>query len=764
MDKLIDLINANEAWLVERAIEYAKIRGYAKYTSPLREAWRLSIAGLSRSLSEYAVRFQDIPDFGPDDCFEDDRLTAFGTIEAKRHRPRGVDLSMFLGLTKYYKQCYIDLVCLKGVEKERIEKYRLFIERCFDRIEIAFCQEWAGHSRDVKISELQAINRLMTNEKNVYLTLFESQVDPTIILNQDDEIVHLNHAATRIVDPGSAPGSAYYQYAEFIGNQTGKRRLDEPLKIIGARVDDIFPWVKKIIKERQINPTSRITREARFSKGDTHTYYEVSCSEILDVSDQLRGSILTLRDITDRKNAEAALKQVNETLERHVEARTADLKASNDMLAKEVEERKRIEGFLIEAKEKAEMANCAKNEFLANVSHEIRTPLNGILVLIDLLQDMPLEQQQVKYLQMAQQSSQELMVLLNDLLTFSKIEAGQLSATPVEFNLKSIIKSAISDQLPIIMAKGLEVTFRVQAELPTLFRGDPGHLRQILINLLNNAVKYTSRGQIVISVTPSNILASRRNTPSLKNTVETVELEFSVSDPGIGIPSQKQEDIFEMFTQVDGSHCRAVGGVGLGLSICRGLVNLMGGEIWCRSKLGMGSTFYFTLPLRPVLQPFKKHEHINHDSTIWNESVQYADRNGNGTGKQFMTDAVGHQKETSCSTDEESLNHSTSNSILKNFILKGPNAIKQLKTALHNVETPTIEKQAAILRKYASQIGAETLKKSLFRIELACRREDFGKLPGLVWRAIDAYDDVMARLEKNKASGTFHTEQIICEF
>ncbi len=309
MDELIRLIENNEDWLVDTVIEYAKAHGYAKYSSTLREAWRLSIVGLSSSLINQYEMFRDIPFLGPDDNFEGDILTSFGITEAKRHRERGVSLTMFLGLMKYYKQSYIDLICMKCEKRDLIETYRLFTERCFDRIEIAFCNEWTQNRQDILISELQAINRLMTNEKNVYLTLFESQFDPTIILSQENEIVNLNHAAANLIDSNYKPGEIYYQAVSDDGFNNRQRRESNTGFVIGSPIEVYFPWIEEILKERKCDPTSKISREARLTDAGKHTYHEVTCSPILDISDQLRGSILTLRDITARKQAESALKQ-----------------------------------------------------------------------------------------------------------------------------------------------------------------------------------------------------------------------------------------------------------------------------------------------------------------------------------------------------------------------------------------------------------------------------------------------------------------------
>ena len=764
MDELVQLIEENENWLVDTIIEYAKTNGYAEYASTLKEAWRMAISDLSSSLIDYRKTVRNTPCLGPSDTFNSDILTDFGIAEAKRYRERGVSLPTFLGLMKYYKQSYIDLVRMKCQHIDASEAYRLFIERCFDRIEIAFCQEWTQNSQTVLISELQAINRLMTNEKNVYLTLFESQFDPTIILNKDNEIVNINHAAAKLIDPSNSPGEIYYQWSRS-GRKVAESKTSRDVSgkvsdsIIGSRIDVYFPWLEHILKERLHDATDKISREVRLTESGQHAYYEITCSPILDISEHLRGTILTLRDITDRKNADMALKQSHEQLEKRVEERTADLKAINRRLTSEVEQRKRIETSLIKAKEEAEAAIRAKDDFLANMTHEVRTPLNGIFLLIDILQEAPLGKQQIKYLQMAKKSSRTLLALLNDLLNFSKIKKGLYETESIEFHLKSILKSAISDQLPIIMEKGLDVTFQVQGSLPDLFRGDPGRLRQVLINLLNNAVKYTDKGSIIIRAFQKEAFEGPVIRRGSKN---NMELTFSVADTGIGIPDSKLSKIFEMFTQVDESYCRLYSGAGLGLSICKGYVQMMGGAIWCESKLGTGSTFFFTInvdSLEPSLEildfdssPEKgRTSNPNRPASKYSKSEVREKRNGNPS----------HRSEAG---EFDILTDRAPDDGMRNFMSKAPGEMEKLKDLLSSDNLKSIEKQTAKLRKYATSVGAEQLKKSLFRIELACRREDRHQISTLTGPMMDSFGHVMNSLKKFKRNHSITTESALCEF
>jgi two-component system sensor histidine kinase/response regulator len=346
----------------------------------------------------------------------------------------------------------------------------------------------------------------------------------------------------------------------------------------------IFPHDRSVVRQKAI----------AMLKGKLHGPYEYrtvskdgSIRYVIETVDSItydgkRAVLGNLIDITERKQMEDELREHRDNLEKLVLKRTNELSDTNLRLKHELEVRGKIEKQLLKAKNEAETANRAKSEFLTRTSHEIRTPIHGVMGMINLVLDSQLEPDQRQYLKMAMASAESLMNIINDILDLSKIEARQAEPEKVDFDLRAVIEDTTDTMAVAAFKKGLEFTSRIPGDLPTALVGDEGRLRQVLVNLIGNANKFTENGEIALSVEPVVV------------TDKEVELHFSVRDTGIGIPADKQGIIFEPFQQADGSINRKYGGTGLGLTISQRLIAGMGGRIWVASAPGKGSTFHFT--------------------------------------------------------------------------------------------------------------------------------------------------------------------------
>ena len=385
------------------------------------------------------------------------------------------------------------------------------------------------------ITEAKAAERALEKSEKKYRTLFEQAEDGIFLVNSDFDYLEVNSSACELLG---------YSEDELL-----TMNIFEVVKEGHTKIETAF---KRLEKGESLNQDWKLV-----TKEERTIYLEIAASRL-----GTEKFLLLARDVTAKREAEQRLNEYTQEIEL-----------------------KNLE--LEQARDEAKQASQAKSEFLATMSHEIRTPMNSIIGMAELLEETDLNSDQLEYLNILKSAGDNLLDLINDILDLSKIEAGQIELEETDFNLTTTVEKITELMSVRAYKKGLELALRIEPKVPTKLNGDPARLRQILINLLGNAVKFTTEGEVVLEV-------EKTNEVEIENKAG-VELLFSVHDTGIGIPKEKQKKIFSSFTQADSSSTRKYGGTGLGLTISRKLVDLMGGEIGVKSTPGEGSTFYFKI-------------------------------------------------------------------------------------------------------------------------------------------------------------------------
>lgn len=513
--RLRKMIIESELWLTDHIIDLAKTLGFTPYTSTLRQAWQASVCGLSEPIVTVLEDTSLLGAVHIKGANNQDFPVAYGIDAARRHRARGVSLGMFIGLMKGYREIYLELGEQADLTQDTLARYRYLINGFFDRVEIGVCSEWCS-AREGAEQEVQAAeNKRLVNEKNKYLTIFESLLNPVFLINRDGLVENMNFAAATLFSSDAIPGGSYYS--------DGPRR---PLA-------ELTGFDVSVVR----GPNAEHELPTRAGK----RWFSIKTQAMLDVSEKFLGTVVILNDVTELRRA----------------------------------------------KENAEALAQAKADFIATMSHEIRTPIHSIGGIAELLQQSALSDNDRTYVEAISHSSDLLAWMVTNILDYSRLEAAAVETERVVFTVASVLDDVTRLMLPFVRRKP-SLQFIVEVpDLPTMV-GDPGRLRQILINLASNAIKFTDQGVVRILVEKGE--AEKKSQ----------RLRFSVQDTGPGIAEDELYEVFKPFTQLQSSVAQRHGGVGLGLAISLQLANQLGGRLGLASRSGQGSSFWLDLELETV--------------------------------------------------------------------------------------------------------------------------------------------------------------------
>lgn len=449
-------------------------------------------------------------------------------------------------------------------------------------------------SKDELIAELQRLRKRLAEVEPVEVQIYEGC--------ERADVERLQQMFQLIID--TIPVSIWWKDKEsrFLGCNIKVAQaagFNDPHELIG-KTDYDCPWKKEesdwfVEWDRKVMETNRPYRhiiEPKLTAEGRQVWLDTTKVPLHDSDGNVVGTLGTYEDITERKEAEVALQEAHNELADTVE----ELRKAHSLLEERVKERTReleernlqlndLSGELIQARDQAMEASQYKSMFLANMSHEIRTPLNSVVAVTELLLKTRLNGEQIEFANIIQNSSRALLDIVQDILDFSKIEAGKVELVPDLFDLRNLLKSVIDLSGAKAAEKDLVLTSRIVGDMPVPLLGDASRLKQVLLNLVSNAIKFTNDGKIDVVLSIDEI------------TDKDCAIKFTVRDTGIGLSQDNAAKLFEPFTQADGSITRRFGGTGLGLSISKELVHLMNGEIGVSGKEGEGSTFWFKLRL-----------------------------------------------------------------------------------------------------------------------------------------------------------------------
>lgn len=442
MEEYIDMLKSHEEWLMVKVLAYAQQYEFTKYTSTLAEAWRLSISGLSNSLILAAQHYSGaVPELHPDDEYTADPISEFGIIEAQKHRQRGIKLGMFLALMKYYKESYIDLIDYAAKDEVQNSFYKKFTTRCFDRIEISFCLEWSSQGKDKLINELQDKNRTVTNEKNKYLTIFESSFVPMIFVDENFKIINLNRAASQLFTDFTIAGTLYYT----------DNRSNPSLIKLGQQLSGFAA-----------SHSTKTSFESYLETQKGNLLFHVKMDKMQDVSAKFNGTIIMLEDITERK-----------IIERRLEEYTDNLK----------------------------LLNKNKDQFMSILAHDLKSPFCSLIGYSDLLMsDIDgYDMSQIKnHVSIIHTVIHQTYKLLEELLLWSKSQQGILQYEPQKIVFSAVCSEIIASLQDKSDEKAINISLVQSGE--TLLWADLNMFKTIVRNLISNAIKFTfPNGQIRVT-------------------------------------------------------------------------------------------------------------------------------------------------------------------------------------------------------------------------------------------------------------------------